>query len=438
MIDKTAPQTKILSSPKKVDTSSNVTFVVTSPSEKSTDSYVVEYSLDGTQWHMSPIGSSSNFMNDDGDDDGDNEEEERNAYIINFVDISDGPHKVLFRAKDIAGNVDTNPASFEWVAHVSQTDTKILSGPPRISNRASELFVVSSSESKYSFSYKLDDGDAVRPNGIHMVTGPQNFTVNNITDGPHRLEVRSLDVTGSEDPSPAVYEWTADLSPPACSFLQKPENISASSTATFDVRCSEPYFLSYSIDGGSWINISEATSVARKQLNGTTSLTPLDDSDPDAGERSKLMNSSAITRIRLGHVGEGRHSLDMLVFDSLSNRGSISYEWIRDTGPPELKVVETPDKQSKGRNPKFRVACSERGCSYHMRVDRGAWRNLQSKRNRQIFHVKSDVDSEQPGIEIIEFSLTNVKPGFHVVDMYATDSAGNRQANQETYEFVVF
>ena len=187
MIDKTAPQTKILSSPKKVDTSSNVTFVVTSPSEKSTDSYVVEYSLDGTQWHMSPIGSSSNFMNDDGDDDGDNEEEERNAYIINFVDISDGPHKVLFRAKDIAGNVDTNPASFEWVAHVSQTDTKILSGPPRISNRASELFVVSSSESKYSFSYKLDDGDAVRPNGIHMVTGPQNFTVNNITDGPHRL-----------------------------------------------------------------------------------------------------------------------------------------------------------------------------------------------------------------------------------------------------------
>eukprot|EP00951_Prasinocladus_malaysianus_P004026 scaffold28484_cov20-Prasinocladus_malaysianus.AAC.1 len=76
-----------------------------------------------------------------------------------------------------------------------------------LSNRRYATFTISSSETQFSYAYRLDGGEVRRPNGLQLTAGPAVFNVTDIGEGNHTIMIRATDVTGGEDPSPALYRW---------------------------------------------------------------------------------------------------------------------------------------------------------------------------------------------------------------------------------------
>lgn len=74
-----------------------------------------------------------------------------------------------------------------------------------LSNERTAIFTVASSETQYSFAYRLDGGGVQRPLGLKLVSGTTSFNVTDLTEGNHTILIRATDVTGGEDPTPAAY-----------------------------------------------------------------------------------------------------------------------------------------------------------------------------------------------------------------------------------------
>jgi uncharacterized repeat protein (TIGR01451 family)/MYXO-CTERM domain-containing protein len=80
-------------------------------------------------------------------------------------------------------------------------DTALVSAPPAISRVSSAHFDFSSTENG-SFECNLDDG------GFLPCTDPVTFV--GLSEGPHTLQVRAIDVAGNVDPTPATFTWFVD------------------------------------------------------------------------------------------------------------------------------------------------------------------------------------------------------------------------------------
>jgi hypothetical protein len=85
-------------------------------------------------------------------------------------------------------------------------DTEILSGPATVTRSTDASFVFVGNQPETGFECRLDNaptGVACRP----------PFALSGLAAGPHVLEVKMRDRFGSLDATPAVWNWTVDLSP---------------------------------------------------------------------------------------------------------------------------------------------------------------------------------------------------------------------------------
>ncbi|MGE0714359.1 MAG: Ig-like domain-containing protein [Alphaproteobacteria bacterium] len=121
--------------------------------------------------------------------------------------LTDGPHTLVVRAVDLAGNLDPTAETVVWSIDAGPPDTFILDGPDTLTTATAATFDFGSDRDGVSYEAKLDGGD------YEPVADPAAFS--GLADGPHTLLVRAKDGDGNADESPATYSWTVDASPPA-------------------------------------------------------------------------------------------------------------------------------------------------------------------------------------------------------------------------------
>lgn len=179
-----------------------------------------------------------------------------------FTDLDEGAHTLQVRARDAAGNVDPNPASFTWTVDRTPPETFIEDGPASLTTSASAAFDFSSDESGVRFECRLDGALDFEP-------CPEPAVLSGLADGVHQLQVRAVDGAGNADPTPASWSWVVDTTAPETFIDLAPPPVSNSPDAGFAFRSDDPTAtFECSFDGVTFVPCSEAHTVG-----------PLDDGD---------------------------------------------------------------------------------------------------------------------------------------------------------------
>jgi CSLREA domain-containing protein len=131
--------------------------------------------------------------------------------------LSAGTHTFEVRAIDTLGLVDPTPASYTWTVEPLPSgvapDTIITSGPALSSMQLEAIFIFAATEPDVYFECALD-AMPFTPCGVQQVglapssTGGIEYEFLESEAGPHRFQVRAIDLEGNADPTPAVYDWT--------------------------------------------------------------------------------------------------------------------------------------------------------------------------------------------------------------------------------------
>ncbi|MFY0566141.1 Ig-like domain-containing protein [Archangium lansingense] len=223
IVDTVAPTISLVSAPAEVSTSARAVFDFAS----SETGVVYEYSLDGAAFTP---GSDP----------------------LVFQSLSDGPHSIMVRVRDQAGNQGGSVA-WSWVIDTGAPDTFIPTKPPAFSTSNDATFGFSSNELGVSYECRLATASVFTP-----CSNPVTFT---LAEGSHTLHVRARDTRGNLDGSPARYSWKIDQTPPDTLILSGPSNPASSTTATFMLQASEsPVTFQCSLDGAPFVNCTITTS----------------------------------------------------------------------------------------------------------------------------------------------------------------------------------
>ena len=131
---------------------------------------------------------------------------------VTYSGLTVASHHFEVRAKDLAGNIDPIPATWDWAvtssppSDTTPPDTTITSGPPASTTSSSASFMFTANESGSTFLCKRDaEAEAVCTSGI---------TYSGLAVGSHHFEVRAKDPAGNIDPVPAPWNWTI-MGPPS-------------------------------------------------------------------------------------------------------------------------------------------------------------------------------------------------------------------------------
>jgi hypothetical protein len=159
-----------------------------------------------------------------------------------YTDLGIGPHRFFVLARDPDGIWELDWVDYEWtVGYVTPPLTIIESGPDIESEVLRATFEFSTNGVGTHFECSVDGGEP------RVCESPFTVTVG---VGAHTFEVYAIHpthiVNGEEikpfyDPIVATYEWTAvDHTPPETAIMYGPNEVTASSTASFGFAASEP------------------------------------------------------------------------------------------------------------------------------------------------------------------------------------------------------
>jgi hypothetical protein len=122
-----------------------------------------------------------------------------------YSGLADATRTLLIQAVDPAGNHDTQAQPITWTVDTTPPDTTLLH-PGNIVAKTEPGFTFTSSETGSTFQCSFD--------GQPFTTCASPHIVDVTHSGPHTFRVRAVDGAGNDDPTPAAYAWTSDLTPP--------------------------------------------------------------------------------------------------------------------------------------------------------------------------------------------------------------------------------
>eukprot|EP00873_Tetraselmis_striata_P022786 jgi/Tetstr1/443050/TSEL_031109.t1 len=402
-VDLTPPKTVIKQAPKRFTKSKVAVFAVGAKGVE--DGWTYQYQLnDDSGWTQGPTGTVL--------------DEYEGAYQLTLKDLMEGPQRLSVRAVDAAGNIDLTGVTYQWTIHDQPADTIILTGPKELSNLHTAAFTIASSETWFSYAYRLDGEPVQRPEGLKLVSAPAAFNITDIGEGNHTIMVRATDVTGGEDPTPAVYRWYVDLTPPRARLIHQPPKVSLDTNAIFGIEADEPYVLQYKLDHGMWQNSDGSI------IRSTDGAFAAYDLKPHSGP----------IRFKMSGLTEGKHQLHLNITDAVGNTNSIDpIVWVVDFGAPSTTVEKTPAQQTKSKKAMFVVSASEPDCVIQYRIDRKSWIN--PGKEPQI--VKAHPIAGRGDKSAVTMEVW-AGVGFHVIEFRAKDAAGNTDSNPTAFEWVTF
>lgn len=175
-VDLTPPTTQVTSQPPALTNSSTATFTFTSPDSTAT----FRCSLNGS----APTACTSPVV---------------------YSGLADATRSLLIEAVDPAGNVDPTAQPIIWTVDTTPPDTTLAS-PGKVIADPTPVFSFTSTEPGSTFQCSFDNA------AFSACSSPIAEAVPH--SGHQRFEVRAIDPVGNIDPTPAVYTWTADITPP--------------------------------------------------------------------------------------------------------------------------------------------------------------------------------------------------------------------------------
>jgi large repetitive protein len=252
-----------------------------------------------------------------------------------YTSLGEGPHTLLVRAVDAAGNVDSSPARYDWTVDTLPPDTKIVSNPPSNSNSKSATFsfdYTGTETGSVTYECKLDtEAD------FTACSNPKTYA--DLGEGEHTLQVRAVDATGNVDASPASYTWTVDTLEPTVSIVSGPSGTTREASATFGFDSNEA-------------------------AKGVTYLCRLD----AEADYTPCPNPKTYTGL-----GEGEHTLSVIAVDAAGNRSAMPAvrTWTVDTTPPDTRIVSGPASLTRETSATFDfdVVTLEAGVTYECKLD---------------------------------------------------------------------
>jgi hypothetical protein len=262
----------------------------------------------------------------------------------------------------------------------------IVQTPPAVSDRDSATFNYYGTDSPTNWvissglnrtEYRLNDGN--------FTTGMFNATFNNLANGPHTFQVRSIDNAGNVS-TPVSYTWTVAVVAPVTTITAKPFSPSNATSPTFAFATSSPVALDhseYSLDGGPFI--------------------------------------TATSPVTLANLAEGNHTIQVRGIGAGGEVGAaVSYSWIIDVTPPIVAFTATPPASTTSTSANFRFTASDP-------VSGGV------SSTYSIYDFRLDGGPAAFATNPLDF--INLAPGDHTIVVRAKDDPGN--FGSATYSWTV-
>ena len=195
-VDLTPPTTVVTQKPPPLSNSSTATFAFNSPDSTAT----FQCSLNGSP--VQPCTSP-----------------------VVYSGLADATRTLLIQAVDPAGNVDVQAQPITWTVDTTPPDT-VLANPGNIVGSFDPLFTFSATEAGSTFECSFNNAPFAACTSPDRVDVPRS--------GAQKFSVRAVDGAGNVDPTPAVYAWMSDLTPPKrpkVTIFAAPSRAKASSAA---------------------------------------------------------------------------------------------------------------------------------------------------------------------------------------------------------------
>ena len=143
--------------------------------------------------------------------------------------LSGGTHTFHVKAVDGATNTSSQRA-WKWKIDLTPPQTTITSGPANLTKATRASFAFSS-EAGATFACSLD--------GAAYKACRSPTTLKGLSQGRHTFRVRATDRAGNVDPTPAVWRWKIDLTPPQTTITSGPTGMVKTHRPTLRFRSSE-------------------------------------------------------------------------------------------------------------------------------------------------------------------------------------------------------
>jgi hypothetical protein len=251
--------------------------------------------------------------------------------------LNDGPHGIVIRAVDAAGNSDDSPAEHRWTIDTVAPDTVLTERPPVADNSVVVRFDFESAEPNVTYECSVD-------NAAFVACEPdQEFGP--LGEGPHSFAVRALDRAGNVDSTPAIHAWSIDTTMPDTQILSGPNDIVGTTSATFT-------FNSPDAGGGATF---------------TCSL--------DGGAFTPCASPATFTGL-----AERMHTFQVRVRDAVGNLDPTPAvrEWLVDLSAPNTTITDGPTGTMPSASATFVFTASEQNARFECALDAAAFADCTS------------------------------------------------------------
>ena len=205
------------------------------------------------------------------------------------------------------------------------------------------------------------------------------LTLAPLAEGTYTFEVRAIDAAGNVDGTPASFTFTVDLTPANTTITSSPPAASNSTGASFSFTASDagPGF-ECRLDGGAFANCSSPQSY--------TGLT------------------------------EAAHTFEVRAKDAAGNVDATpaTHAWTVDLTAPNTSFGSTPSNPSANATPTFGLDSTETPATFECDLDGGGWSSCSTP-----------------------FATPALGDGSHTLKVRATDAAGNTDATEVTFTWLV-
>ncbi len=295
---------------------------------------------------------------------------------------TEGVTVIQFFAKSVAGNSESIKSA-TYTIDLTAPDTTITSMPPDPTTSGTAQFTFTANEPGATFECALNGGSWA------SCESPKRYDV--ISQGTNSFAVRAKDVAGNTDPSPAVYTWKSDSTPPI--------NTSILINGTAQYTTSASVMLTISAT-------DTVTGVAQMQLSndGEAWYDPV----PYAASKSWTLPGS-----------DGVKTVYVRFKDGAGNWSTPARDEITlDTARPDTTITRKPTTPTSNKVAIFEFTSSELASSFTCSIDSGPAASC-----------TSPLTTTVTGTGGAGYS--------HNFSVYATDAAGNVDQSPATYTWIV-
>ena len=219
----------------------------------------------------------------------------------------------------------------------------------------------------------------VRVDGGSWTSETSPLTLGPLAENTYTFEVRATDVAGNVDATPASFTFTVDTTPANTTITSSPPTASSSTSASFSFTASDagPGF-ECSIDGGAFTDCSSPKSYAG--------------------------------------LSEAAHTFAVRAEDAAGNLDPTpaTHAWTVDQTAPDTSFLSTPANPSANPTPTFGVGSTETPSTFECDLDGGGWAACSTP-----------------------FTTPSLADGSHTLKARATDAAGNTDASEVTFTWLV-